>query len=622
MSDLLLQVAISNIAIAGTLALLAWALQHTGRFPRAAHLLWLVVLVKLIAPAFVTVPVFELPTAETSLPVTNLDGIELAALSAVEPALASESASVSLGTILLWIWGLGSALALAVSLVRVVRFHRLLGAASAPAGDAVQRVARDIGARLRLRRTPTIYATSARVSPLVWWVGGRTRIVIPDELTRDMKAEELEWVIAHELCHVKRRDPMVRWLEWLAVVVCWWNPIAWWARHNLRINEEVCCDALVLETLNPNPRTYASSLLTVVEFLSTPAMRAPAVASAMSGGSLERRFKMIVSAKSLTRAPRWMRALALLLVVAVLPLGIAQAGDGEKAKKAPPTEEQMGKVKEELWAAMKAGRITEEEAKERWHAYVREVKGSKKAHARHEAGRGERIFHQLQERGFTEQQAKTSVGAIERIVHEMKKEGEAYEMNAELRNHLVTKLDLADAQIDTLEEIAQRICADIKRREAKERELKKEMTAVKKKLWDRVKAGEITEEEAEAKWKAYLEFVHGMLGGKKHRTHEQEIHEKIEHVKRRIAEAVEAGEITEEEGKRKLEEFMKELHAHQQRMREKKAREDREGTALGPAKEQKAEVWAELEEAVKAGKLTEEQAKERFEHWLRSFRKK
>ena len=45
----------------------------------------------------------------------------------------------------------------------------------------------------------------------------------------------------------------------------------------------------------------------------------------VSGGSLERRFKMILSAKPLTQTPRWLRAIAFLCTLALLPLGIAQA---------------------------------------------------------------------------------------------------------------------------------------------------------------------------------------------------------------------------------------------------------------------------------------------------------
>ncbi len=88
-----------------------------------------------------------------------------------------------------------------------------------------------------------------------------------------MDTRQFQWILAHELAHVRRRDYMVRWLEWLACVCFWWNPMVWWARHHLRVNEELCCDALVVSSLKPRPHTYADSLLTAVECLACPVVR-------------------------------------------------------------------------------------------------------------------------------------------------------------------------------------------------------------------------------------------------------------------------------------------------------------------------------------------------------------
>ena len=107
-------------------------------------------------------------------------------------------------------------------------------------------------------------------------------------LFKDAAPEFLEMVVAHELAHLRRRDHLVRWVEWAATVLFWWNPVLWLARRGLRENEELCCDALVLSALDTDPNTYANSLLDALELLATPALRPPVVASQMtSGGSLE-----------------------------------------------------------------------------------------------------------------------------------------------------------------------------------------------------------------------------------------------------------------------------------------------------------------------------------------------
>ena len=130
-----------------------------------------------------------------------------------------------------------------------------------------------------MKPVPTIRTTRAQLSPLVWWVGGKVRVVIPQSLFDQMDVQYSQWILAHELAHVCRRDYLVRWLEWLACVVFWWNPLVWWGRLNLRTNEEICCDDLILSSLNPKPRTYAASLLNAIEHLASSVICPPAVAT-------------------------------------------------------------------------------------------------------------------------------------------------------------------------------------------------------------------------------------------------------------------------------------------------------------------------------------------------------
>jgi len=228
---------------------------------------------------------------------------------------------------LILLWGIGSALVLMWSLVHIYRFNQLLCMASETATPELQRTASQIARRLRLKSTPIILTVSTHLSPMVWWNGGRVCVLVPANLTKGLSAEQHRWILAHELCHVRRRDHLVRWVEWLTCVMFWWNPVAWWARRNLRINEEVCCDALVLTTLAPHSRSYANALVTAVESLTSPAIRPPAMASKMnSGASLEWRLDMIVSNHPISKSPRWLKAL-LLCSPLLLPLGGTYAQD-------------------------------------------------------------------------------------------------------------------------------------------------------------------------------------------------------------------------------------------------------------------------------------------------------
>ena len=107
----------------------------------------------------------------------------------------------------------------------------------------------------------------------------------------------------------------------------WWNPVAWWARHQLRIAEESCCDELAVGTGRSCPKTYAKALLRVVSNASEPRGFRPPLPASAAGGvgqtkQLERRIRMIVSTDNRSPAPRWLRTASRLAVACALPFGL------------------------------------------------------------------------------------------------------------------------------------------------------------------------------------------------------------------------------------------------------------------------------------------------------------
>ena len=334
-------------------------------------MLWLAVLLKLVTPPVVTIPVGrgpDQPVAPAGRMVadgsdTGSDGspwsrVRLVALSYGKP-------------VLLLVWSAGSIVVCAWSLARVRRFGRLLGAQSVAAPRELRTAAVEIGGRLGLRAIPVICTTSARISPMVWWTGGAVRLVIPMNLLNQMDAQQLQWVLAHELAHMRRGDHVVRWLEWLVCVGFWWNPVMWWARRRLRAAEEICCDALVVSCLNPKPRSYAESILMAIESVVCPTLRPPAMASEVSsGGLLHQRLGMIVSGAANRPSSPWRRACVLLSAVAVLPLGVAnvhdtdaQAGGQTAEAVAGLRESDAEKLRSHVRAAIAAGGMTAEDGR-------------------------------------------------------------------------------------------------------------------------------------------------------------------------------------------------------------------------------------------------------------------
>lgn len=366
MTDQLFQAGLSNVLVSLVLAIVALIVGGTMRRPQLAHLLWLLVFVKLLTPPLVSIPV---------TPFTGLSAVtEVSSFQRLDDAQTTgdtNNAYFSTATwssiladgkaILFLIWLPGSALVFIWSLVRVYRFNRLLNVGSAVASPELQRVAEKIAGRLGLTTLPEICTTYAFLSPMVWWIGGRVRVVLPVTLLDRMESDQFKWILAHELAHVQRRDYLVRWVEWLTAVCFWWNPIVWLARHHLRANEEICCDHLVISSLNPQPKAYANSLLAAVECLSLPAHCPPAMASQFNSyGFLKRRFQMIVSKTSNRPSSRWLRAGVLIFAVVVLPLGLTYAANTDNEQ-----DSIARKVKRLETDILRDDKVAEEKAKDR-----------------------------------------------------------------------------------------------------------------------------------------------------------------------------------------------------------------------------------------------------------------
>jgi beta-lactamase regulating signal transducer with metallopeptidase domain len=319
----ILDAALANAVLATGLAVAAAAVARFLRRPAFVHLLWTLVLLRLLMPPAVRVPV---PGWLTEAPAEDATVCDTADLDPESGPRADGPRAESAGgsSVLRWSWtGVGLAVWAGGAIfwfgrtgLRVRRFARLLRFAR-PAPAETQRRAAEIAQRLGLRRCPGVWLVGGAVSPMVWAAGGRPRLLLPERLLADLPAERTDALLAHELAHVRRGDHWVRYLELAVSGLFWWHPVVWWARRRLHEAEEQCCDALAVRALGDDGRSYALALLDVVAFVSGTEP-APAVACGVGPvPQLRRRLTMVMQGKA---APTPTRAGLLAVLGCAVPV--------------------------------------------------------------------------------------------------------------------------------------------------------------------------------------------------------------------------------------------------------------------------------------------------------------
>ena len=86
----------------------------------------------------------------------------------------------------------------------------------------------------------------------------RPKIYLPSTLAE----AERKYIIAHERCHIKRKDPLWKLLGYIALCIHWFNPLVWLAFVLSAKDMEMSCDEAVIGMYGPKIRAeYSASLL-------------------------------------------------------------------------------------------------------------------------------------------------------------------------------------------------------------------------------------------------------------------------------------------------------------------------------------------------------------------------
>jgi beta-lactamase regulating signal transducer with metallopeptidase domain len=140
----------------------------------------------------------------------------------------------------------------------------------------------------------------------------RPVVILPRTVIRELQPEQLQAVLAHEVCHLHRRDNLTAAIHKCVEAIFWFHPLVWWIGANLLRERETACDESVVAA-GHEQGVYAQSILNVCRL--GIATKFSGVA-ASTGGDLTQRISSIMSKERLQ--PIGYGRFTLLLVAATL----------------------------------------------------------------------------------------------------------------------------------------------------------------------------------------------------------------------------------------------------------------------------------------------------------------
>lgn len=215
------------------------------------------------------------------------------------------SSTVSVRTILKYVWLAGAAAAAALAAVLyAVGYRRFSRAVPAEDGAAQSWLAaHPLRRKLSLRRLDDL------ISPMTYGIF-RPVILIPASL--DLEDDAAVLALEHEFIHARRFDPAFKLILTAALALHWFNPAVWLMYVLACRDVELACDEAVLRGIGEEGRAgYARALLSMEERRGL----LPALRVSFGSNRTEERIKAIMKFRK--------RSIAALVLAAVLTLGFA-----------------------------------------------------------------------------------------------------------------------------------------------------------------------------------------------------------------------------------------------------------------------------------------------------------
>ncbi len=142
----------------------------------------------------------------------------------------------------------------------------------------------------------------------------RPMLLLPEGICAHLSSRQLQMIVNHEMCHVRRRDNLTAAIHMLVEAVFWFHPLVWWMGRQMIVEREAACDEAVIGS-GGDREAYAEGLLSVCKFyLESPLDCAAGVA----GAELKSRIQRIMTPRFTQKLSSAKKALLATAATAVI----------------------------------------------------------------------------------------------------------------------------------------------------------------------------------------------------------------------------------------------------------------------------------------------------------------
>ncbi len=165
---------------------------------------------------------------------------------------------------LMIVWFVGVMLLLGRLVSTQLRFRARLHGISPLDESKLALDLRELCRRAGAPQTTRFVEQDSIAAPAVWGII-RPTIILPQGIVSSLTAQQLRWVLLHELAHVRRRDLLVATLQRFATILHFFNPAIWIGNRVIHQLREYACDDLAVSLSHSSPVESGEAFVRILQ---------------------------------------------------------------------------------------------------------------------------------------------------------------------------------------------------------------------------------------------------------------------------------------------------------------------------------------------------------------------